>query len=199
MTYIHPLFDSKIEEVQPPKLAEALGFKVAIAPEPDYIEDHAILYVYDQGHVNTFYELWKPEAPDGYELGGKYETEDGPYAFFVKPETLSAMALWKWANETNMGMEEPKTKRPNFMTDDHMSLINQLQTKGFDGAHCVFAIESRYPTIKLEQAMHMVKYWESLFETCAHCGDVFAKENLLFEEENGFYGVCDECLADMQD
>lgn len=96
MSCIHPLFDSKLEEVSPIMLAESLGFLVH--SEEFYFEDDVLEALWNSDN-DAFYRHWKPDCPDGYQLGGKYESEDGPYAFFVKPETLFSIVLWKWAHE----------------------------------------------------------------------------------------------------
>lgn len=107
MEYIHPLFKSNTEEVSPVQLAEALGFKVTTIEGPDFRsgpdfdntnQAHLALEALYYADTDMFYEAWNPRpfaAFASYELGGKYEAEDGPFAFFVKPETAFSKLLWE--------------------------------------------------------------------------------------------------------
>lgn len=85
------LFNSKVEDVSPPQLARALGFSVYEFSDDldDTLEE---LY---RINPEIFYSIWKPTGPDGFILAGAYETEDGPYAFFVKPDNVVSFELFR--------------------------------------------------------------------------------------------------------
>lgn len=83
--FIQPFFDSQIEEISPPDLARALGFDV-ITDENGIDEDSLLGALYNCD-MEEGLSYWNPEIPEGYMLGGKYESDDGPFAFFVKPNS----------------------------------------------------------------------------------------------------------------
>lgn len=75
--FVYPLFNSEIEEVSPIMLAAALGFDVEL----------------DSPDGDELLEQWTPKTPSGFFIAGKYDSEDGPIAFFVKPRTYLANSL----------------------------------------------------------------------------------------------------------
>jgi len=85
--FYHPdLPDTDDESVGPP--LEAIGFEYAcVCMEDDAPEDVADAWFHGEDHTAPL--RWTPTPPkgDGWLLAAKYDTEDGPYALFVKPNT----------------------------------------------------------------------------------------------------------------
>lgn len=46
-------------------------------------DDHPLMDEYQEGSDKVVWK-WQPDVPDGWQLGGKCDTEDGPYAFFLQ-------------------------------------------------------------------------------------------------------------------
>jgi len=50
-------------------------------------EDDPIYRDYFDGDGNRWRKEWNPEPPAGWQLGAKYDTEDGPMAMFIRKKT----------------------------------------------------------------------------------------------------------------
>lgn len=46
-------------------------------------DDHPLMDEYQKGSDKVVWK-WQPDVPEGWQLGGKCDTEDGPYAFFLQ-------------------------------------------------------------------------------------------------------------------
>lgn len=59
-------------------------------------EGHPLQEIYNQvcegkREIKDFYDAWQPEVPEGWQFGGKHDTEDGPYCYFIRrSETVAA-------------------------------------------------------------------------------------------------------------
>jgi hypothetical protein len=62
------------------EIAREHGFKMKGEHMPEY---HPLMEKYMNGS-STVIQHWQPDVPDGWQLGGKCDTEDGPYAFFLQ-------------------------------------------------------------------------------------------------------------------
>lgn len=86
----NPIFDF-IEEGMPADwIFQNMGFEAIFLqglswPDDEYDE-------YDK-NCDLWLENWDPGEVDGFTLVSKYDTEDGPYAMYVKPLTFFAKAL----------------------------------------------------------------------------------------------------------
>lgn len=47
-------------------------------------EDHPLYPEYAEGSGEVVGK-WEPNVPAGWQLGGKHDTDDGPYAYFLRP------------------------------------------------------------------------------------------------------------------
>lgn len=62
-------------------IANSNGFQIKGYHMP---EDHPLMEEYEEGSGEVIAK-WDPEVPEGWQFGGKNDTEDGPYAFFLRP------------------------------------------------------------------------------------------------------------------
>jgi hypothetical protein len=67
-----------------------MGFEVNFVSGPDWLDDEYKEY---ENNPDTWLESWDPGEAEGFTLVSKYDTEDGPYAMYVKPLTFFAKAL----------------------------------------------------------------------------------------------------------
>ena len=65
----------------PEDIARENGFDIQFHRLPD---DHPLMPDYEEG-ASDVVERWEPDVPEGWTLGGKHDTEDGPTAFYIKP------------------------------------------------------------------------------------------------------------------
>jgi hypothetical protein len=61
-------------------IAKDHGFEIS----GDHMDDDHPLYQRYADGDDAALEAWEPDVPKGWQLGGKHDTEDGPYAFFLK-------------------------------------------------------------------------------------------------------------------
>lgn len=60
------------------------GFDVRLLRMHDELgEEHTLVQVYDEGDPEVI-GRWQPIVPEGWQLGGKWDTDDGPVAVFIK-------------------------------------------------------------------------------------------------------------------
>jgi hypothetical protein len=52
-------------------------------------DDHPLMAEYAEGSEKVIGK-WDVKVPDGWALGGKHDTEDGPYVFFIRPKQAEA-------------------------------------------------------------------------------------------------------------
>lgn len=85
---MNPILQRLPEHVNVIEFFEAMEFEVSFAyhgeqPDPDVFE----------GSYDEIRHRWTPDTPDGFTLAGKYETEAGLVALFVKPKSSFSDAL----------------------------------------------------------------------------------------------------------
>lgn len=90
---IHPLFAGFDEGHNMQRVAEALGFDSRFRTMDLEDMGDSEQEAYDRDGMK-FIDAWAPEVPDGFELAGKWDHEDGPVAMFVRPNSKMAEALW---------------------------------------------------------------------------------------------------------
>jgi hypothetical protein len=61
-------------------IAREHGFKIKGQHMP---ADHPLFEKYVNGSGSVV-KHWQPDVPEGWQFGGKCDTEDGPYAFFLQ-------------------------------------------------------------------------------------------------------------------
>lgn len=95
MTIWHPLLALIPENTSVRDCLSEAGFDAKfLALEDD--KDNAELWErYSEGRASLEDLGWQAQAPDGYEVIGQWDTEDGPFACFVKPNTPAAAALFE--------------------------------------------------------------------------------------------------------
>lgn len=68
-------------------IAREAGFEIAfVTMEREFGDDHPLMKAYvDDGEMSSVLNLWNPVVPDGWKLGGKTDSEDGPVALLLRP------------------------------------------------------------------------------------------------------------------
>lgn len=61
-------------------IAREHGFEIRETTMPN---DHPLMKEYADG-ASGIPLRWEPEVPEGWKLGGKHDTEDGPFAYFIR-------------------------------------------------------------------------------------------------------------------
>lgn len=61
-------------------IAREHGFEIQGRHMPD---THPLYQEYADGS-HLVIAKWEPDIPDGWQLGGKHDTEDGPYVYFLR-------------------------------------------------------------------------------------------------------------------
>jgi len=91
---IHPLFAAAVDNTDTRLFAARLGFEskyLLIDHHPSEPFPNPTGYEQD---ADQWIQEWQPECPEDFHLAAKWDTEDGPAAFFVKPTTKLATAFW---------------------------------------------------------------------------------------------------------
>lgn len=93
--FMHPDVPGEDESDDVAALLRAMGFKSSVASfDYDGDEDDVMSWWFEQDRMNaaemkSIIERWTPTPPDdgGWILIGKFDTDDGPYALFVLPDS----------------------------------------------------------------------------------------------------------------
>lgn len=68
------------------RIARDKGFAIQFISMEDDLgdDDHPLMVAHFKNGASDTCTKWNPEPPEGWKLGGKHDTEDGPYAYFLK-------------------------------------------------------------------------------------------------------------------
>lgn len=84
---VEPLmFRFSLESDDPAAIAREHGFEVKWRELEGQDEALYAEYLEDAGNdIGAIMARWQPEVPEGFAFGGKWDTDDGPIALFLKP------------------------------------------------------------------------------------------------------------------